>query len=177
MRRDSGHILDELLVLRAQEGDRRAFEALFRRWAPRIAARSMRLLADRDAAHDAAQDTWLAIARGIRSLDDPASFGAWVHRIVSRRCADHIRLKQRDRAATPDPEQQHGGTDDDEIERLREAIRSLPNEQQTLLRLHYLANVPVREIASMLGVPGGTVKSRLYHARQELRDSLERSRQ
>ncbi|MHC4217223.1 MAG: RNA polymerase sigma factor [Planctomycetota bacterium] len=183
MARSREDILDEWLVFRIQEGDTEALRELVSRWNPKLWRHARRLIGETDAAADALQDAWLAIVRGLPRLRDPAVFRSWAYRIVSRRCADWIRRRQRDRAmnqgAPADPAEAPApaGTPasaSDDIAAVRQAIRELPADHRLVLSLHYLEGLSVREIACALDIPAGTVKSRLHHARNILRETLER---
>ncbi len=174
---------DELLVLACREGNREAFEALARRWQPRLWRHARRLTGREDAAWDVVQEAWLTMARGLARLDDPAAFPRWAYTIVSRRAADWQRLCRRDEDVTGsgldqaelvDPGAASPTRPNSAVELLRRALCALPGERRALLSLHYLEGFGVAEIAEILGVPAGTVKSRLYHARHQLRDIIER---
>lgn len=183
MQRSPDDIQDELLVLRCQNGEPEALDALVARWQPRLWRLAARLTADRDAARDVAQDSWLAIVRGLRRLDDPARFRAWAYRIVANQCVDWIRRRAvrrdaaaglRDLASAQSDDPRPLGLDDvDPVARLRAALRRLPADQRTVLSLHHLDGLSVLEIAAVLDVPAGTVKSRLHKARGQLRSTLE----
>src|SRR5262245_7549520 len=95
-------VLTELLVLRAQAGRRDAVGLLVRAWHDRLWRYARRQTGSDDAANDVLQDAWTDIARGLPRLDDPARFGAWAYRIVSRRCALWIRKQQRRRVVERD---------------------------------------------------------------------------
>jgi RNA polymerase sigma factor (sigma-70 family) len=176
-------VANELLVLRSQGGDERALAVLYEYWSPRFARHAGRLTGRRDAVPDICQDAWLAIARGLAGLDDPARFPAWAYRIVSRRCADWIRRqvgaesKTTPLVADPVAPDAHapGAPGGDEIDLLRRAMRRLPATHQVVLALFYGDALGVREIARALEIPPGTVKSRLHHGRQALALILERS--
>jgi len=181
LRRTQEDIQDELLVLQCQEGDSEALEALIARWQPRFARLAWRLTSEREAARDIVQDTWLAIVRGLARLDDPARFRPWAYRIVKNKCVDWTRRRVVQRAATEelrgrateradiDPAEQ------DETRQLRHVIDRLPDEQRMILALHYSEQMSIVEIAAVLGVPPGTVKSRLFHARNRLKEAMERT--
>lgn len=173
-------IQDELLVMRCQDGDRQALGDLVRRWQPRLVQYAGRLVNGPDAAADVVQEAWLAIVRGLARLDDPARFRPWAYRIVTHKCADWTRRRQRSRATeaslvsdpvAPTPPQADAS---DEVEMIRKALRQLPNQQKAILALFYLDGMSVRLIAEILSLPEGTVKSRLFHARGHLKEVLER---
>ncbi|MHC4768741.1 MAG: RNA polymerase sigma factor [Planctomycetota bacterium] len=183
MARSREDILDEWLVLRIQEGDAEALREIVSRWNPRLWRHACYLIGQTDGAADALQDAWLAIVRGLPRLHDPAVFRSWAYRIVSRRCADWIRRRQRDRVVTeqvtPDLADAPApgadpAADRDDVTAVRQAIRELPGDHRLVLTLHYLDGLSVREIACALDIPQGTVKSRLHNARNTLRETLER---
>lgn len=182
-RSDPQRILEELLVLRAQGGDEAAWQDLVESCNSRLFAHAVTLLGDHVAAQDAVQEAWVAAFRGIRRLEDPARFRPWIMRIVSNKCADTIRRAQRWRTAaqelaedgkpTVDPEV--FVNDGDEIEALRRGLRRLPPDRRALLTMLYLRSMSIAEIAIVLDVPLGTIKSRLHHAREHLRKVLNRT--
>jgi RNA polymerase sigma-70 factor (ECF subfamily) len=170
---------DELLVLRCQEGDTEAFELLVGRWQRRLWRHAWRLTGDECAAWDAIQEAWIGMSRGISRLVDAAAFPAWAYQIVSNKCRDSVRRERRRRAATEtysewmqpkeqvvaDTEEQHGN--------LKEALDQLPGPDRAVLSLRYEEDFDTMEIACIMGIPEGTVKSRLFYARQRLRKYLE----
>lgn len=182
--RGAREVLDEMLVLSCQRGDAKALELLARRWHPRLLRHAYRLTGDREAAADTAQDAWIGIVRGIRRLRDPARFGAWALHIVQNKSRDWIRKESRRRDATlefesrslADPtvsgnseenERSMGGGD---VLLLRRAMEDLSDEQRAILRLFYVEDRSVGEIAEIVGLRPGTVKSRLFYTRRRLRE-------
>lgn len=180
MRRDADAILTELLVLRSQDGDAAALEQLIRRWHAPLLRHACRLTGTADEARDVLQTAWLAIIRGLRRLDDPAHFRAWAYRIVTNKSADWVRARQRDRQLNEQVKQSMPRNEPtsaqqrDDIEPLHRAMRALPADRRLLLSMHYLDGLSVGEIAVALSLRPGTVKSRLFHAREHLRQTLER---
>jgi RNA polymerase sigma factor (sigma-70 family) len=182
MQRSPDTVLDELLVLQAQGGDAEALSTLIERWQPRLYRHAVQLTGRHDVAADVTQESWLAVARGIRRLDDPACFPRWVLQIVSRKCTDSVRDQVRQRKLSEEvaaettelTERGNVGTSEDAGE-LRRALANLPGERRALLSMFYWDGLSVAEIAHVLSIPPGTVKSRLHHARQELKQVLERS--
>lgn len=174
MRRRQAHdVLDDLLVLNAQAGDEQAFAEIYRRWSPRLERHIGRLVEDRHAAHDVAQNVWLAIARGIRRLDDPAAFTSWAYRIATHKAADWTRERQRRRRLIASAPVDNGAiTSEVDLDPVRAAIRGLAPQQRALLSMHYADGLSLGHIAHALQVPIGTVKSRLHAARNEVRHSL-----
>ena len=166
-------VIDELLVTRCQEGHRESFDLLIRRWQRRLWRYARSLTGSNDAAWDVTQEAWMAILGRIRKLTDPAWFPAWAYRIVRNKCADYCRragrqrhlvdaLAERQRATVNPPRESPG-------QAVAEALQRLAPQRRELLMLRYGADRNIVEIAVILGVPTGTVKSRLHHAREELR--------
>jgi RNA polymerase sigma-70 factor (ECF subfamily) len=170
---ESGAAFDELLVTLAGAGDRGAIDRLARRWHPRL-LRTARRLVGPELAPGAVQDCWVSILGGIVRLRDPARFAPWAFGILRRRCADAIRRAQADRRtsgvvaadalpATALP---------DEALAIAQAIAALPPEQGLAAHLFYVEGLTLAEIAEVQGVPEGTAKSRLFHARRRLKAAL-----
>jgi RNA polymerase sigma-70 factor (ECF subfamily) len=183
MTRTQEDIQDELLVLQCQSGDGDALKALIVRWQPKLVGLAWRLTAQREAAQDIVQDSWMAIVRGLKRLDDPARFRTWAYRIVKNKCMDWMRRRAVERKASKElqdaallqsAETEGDSQSDRDIRLLRHAMSQLPQEQRAMLSLHYLDGMSVKEIGRVLDVPAGTVKSRLYHARNRLKQELER---
>lgn len=183
MNRDSKQVLTEWLVLSAQSGSETAFKELHDLWREDLRRLCFVKVQQPEAVGEIVNDAWLAIARGLRGIDDPACFPRWAFRIVERRCADWVRMRMRDRdretvavnaadylapadTATPEPS--------DEVVRLRAAIGRLPAHERELLHLYYELERSVAEIADVFAVPTGTVKSRLFSLREILRQQMER---
>ncbi len=172
---------DEWLVLRCQDGEPAALRVLVDRWDGRLRAHAWRLTRHPEAARDVTQEAWLAIARGLRQLNDPAFFRAWAYRIVTHKCADWTRANQRERklldgvrnepkSVNPPPAPCDSINEESDIQR---ALWRLPLEQRAILSMRYLGELSVIEIAAALDIPLGTVKSRLHKARNDLRLLLE----
>lgn len=176
--RSRERVVDEMLVLAAQARQVEAFEHLAARWHPRLLRHAWRLTGDPEGAQEAVQEAWMAVARGLWRLKDPGCFGPWALRIVSRRCADWIGRRWRTRLRTTGLDaasqaQAPADTHADDRERVREALRRLDPEQRALMAMFCVEALTVAEIAVVLEVPVGTVKSRLYHARERMRAVLE----
>lgn len=170
-------VLTELLVLRAQAGHADAIGLLVRLWHERLLRHAQRLAGRDDDAGDVLQDAWMDIARGLNGLEDPARFGAWAYRIVTRRCALGIRRQQRRREVERQVAAVDVSTNDcaatvDAVDDVRAALRQLPGEQKAILELRYVEDFNISQIAEALGIAAGTVKSRLFHAREHLRAIL-----
>ena len=136
-------IYDEWLVVRGRDGEDAALRELVERWQPKLLRHALRLTDGADAAGDVVQEAWVAILRGLRRLDDPACFRRWAYQIVTRKCADAVRERQRRRATTsslaaePADRTPAGRDDDDEIAALRRGMQQLPAEVKSLLAMFY----------------------------------------
>jgi RNA polymerase sigma-70 factor, ECF subfamily len=169
---------NEILVLRCQEGDIAAFEQLVKRWQERLWRHAWRLTGDENAAWDALQEAWIAISRGLRRLAEPAAFSAWAYQIVGNKCRDWLRRHRRQRQL----DELHGAEVQESYEpaqepeqyaNLRDALAQLSGPDRAIISLRYEDGFGTAEIAAILGIPEGTVKSRLFHARKRLRNYLE----
>lgn len=174
MERGTERIVDEYLVLAGQTGDQQALEALARRWTPKLLRYAGRLIGSVDLARDIVQDTWAGAIRGLASLDDPTRFPAWIYGIAHRKTMDCMRARTRQRRllavydtqCSEDSEQSHS----DGLIDMRRAMRKLSPEHRHVIALFYGADLDIDEIADVLSIPLGTVKSRLFNARRQLRD-------
>ena len=166
------------LVLRAQQGDEQAFASLVIAVGNRLHAVSKRILRDADLAEDATQQALLRMWRELPKLREPARFEAWSYRVVVRCCYAEGRKTRRwapNLHALPEADWAGPDTiapiwDRDQVER---GFRRLSLEHRAVLVLHYYLDLSPDEIAETLGVPAGTVRSRLFYAMRDLRASLE----
>jgi RNA polymerase sigma-70 factor (ECF subfamily) len=170
--------MSRVLVERAQAGDREAYEQLARGAARRLFLVASRILRDTDAAEDAVQGALISMWRDLPALRDPDRFDAWAYRLVIRHCHNEGRRERRIGVRVVDlSEDLRSGMDHigdvairDELGR---AFDGLSRDHRTVVVLHHLIGLPIAEIAVILGVPYGTVGSRLHHAMRALRASLE----
>ncbi|MBV6640627.1 MAG: sigma-70 family RNA polymerase sigma factor [Cyclobacteriaceae bacterium] len=175
----TNQVFEELLVLNARNGDAQAINLLVKRWNGRIRNQVYRHTQNAEVSGDISQEVWIAIFKSINTLQDVRKFGVWALSIASRKAIDWIRRNQVDRkregiremVAT---EMAEDSGDDQEmlIRRLRQALKSLPEDQRVILSLYYLEELAVPDIATILSIPAGTVKSRLYYARENLKQII-----
>ena len=169
--------MDRRLVEQAQAGDRDAYEALARASASRLYLTAHRIVHDADKADDAVQQTLVAMWRELPSLRDPDRFEAWTYRLVVRFCLNETRRARRRgvREIPLDemlPMRTDAFADFDLRDQLARALRELSVDHRTVVVLHHYAGLPVGEIADILGIPYGTVGSRLHHATRALRAAI-----
>jgi RNA polymerase sigma-70 factor (ECF subfamily) len=168
---------DAWLALRCQLGEREAFDLLIDRWHGPLWTYARRLTGSDDAAHDAVQDAWLRIVRGLPGLRDATRLRPWLFGIMRRTLMD--RLRGRYAAPTPsdvDPDTLAAGAPADDPEAgdaaLHQGLERLPVVEREALTLFYLRELSLDEVAELLGVPVGTVKSRLHRGRRMLRQAI-----
>lgn len=173
-RQDAQH--DEWLVVRCQLGEREAFEELIDRWHPPLWKYLRRVIGEDDLAADAQQEVWLRAIRGIHRLRDGARLRAWLFGIAHHVVMDLWRRRyalplvvdvETEGIAAVEPD----GLEE-EIETMHRELARLPVIEREVLTLFYLRELSIAQIAEALNVPSGTVKSRLFRARQLLRAEL-----
>ena len=170
--------MQQELVERARRGDHDAFAALAAAAIFRLDAAARLILRDPDQAKDAVQEALVRAWRDLPTLRDPARFDAWLHRLLYRACIDESRRLRRHRVDVdlspidrPDPDDATATmVDRDQIER---GFSRLEPEARALLVLHYYLDLPLPEVAVVLGIPLGTAKSRLHRATQLMRAALD----
>jgi RNA polymerase sigma-70 factor (ECF subfamily) len=170
--------MDTQLVVRAQSGDQQAFASLAMAIGDRLHAVAHRILRDTDLAEDATQQALLSVWRDLPQLRDPARFDAWSYRLLVRACyaearrtrrwSPNLRLLPTDEPMAPDG--LASVVDRDQLER---GFRRLSIDHRAVVVLHHYLDLPLPEVAEALGVPEGTVRSRLYNAMRGLRAALD----
>ncbi len=168
---------DELLVVRCQLGERAAFDELTRRWHPPLSKYVRRMAGNDDAANDLIQDVWLRALRGIGRLRDGARLCPWLFGIARRVLMDRLRHQYASRIDdTFDVAELAGRVDPDDVEQeiaaMEDELARLPVTEREVLTLFYLRELSLAEVSDVLDVPIGTIKSRLFRARQLLRRGL-----
>jgi RNA polymerase sigma-70 factor (ECF subfamily) len=178
VRKDIDLIYQELLVLRCQRGDRAALEKLVVSWERRLFYFIRRLGSEEQDAWDLLQQTWLKVLRGISALKEPRNLAPWLYRIARNTVINHghMRYLHRERLEEFPPavemEQDPGPRNLDDAEQIHHGLLQLALPHREVLTLHFLESMTVEQIAQVLEVPPGTVKSRLYHAKRALRAVL-----
>lgn len=175
----NAQVTDAELAARAAAGDGAAFGQLVDRYAPQIRRVTRALLRDPEDADDAAQDALLACWRHIARYDPERPFGPWLTRIAVNSAHDTRRRRQV-RAAEPLAPDLPAATASPESNtsraefraRLDRALHDLPERQRMAVTLFDAEGFGHREIAEILGVPEGTVRSDVFHARRALREAL-----
>lgn len=170
-----GWLLDRQLVERAQRGDETAFAMLVQRSGDRLHAVACHILRDSDLAADATQQACIEMWRRLAQLRDPDRFDAWAYRIVVRAAYAECRRRSVWRVTADLPgsagmDASHGVDDRDQLER---GFARLSMDHRTVVVLKHFGGLSNTEIADVLEVSEGTVRSRLFYAMQMLRAALE----
>ncbi len=185
---------DAVLVARCKENDLSAFDQIVERYQHKIYGYVKRLVGNETDAEDITQEVFLKALTSLRSFREESSLQTWLFRIATNLCRDMHRRRQREKGWFPlwrrvDGEDDSGEENAIEIpdertnpenlvlsaelnEILLQAIDRLPLAMREVLVLHDMESMSYEEIACALGIPLGTVKSRLFHARARLRDAL-----
>jgi RNA polymerase sigma-70 factor, ECF subfamily len=170
--------IEARLLERARGGDARAFEALVRRYDAALRSLAFRLLGDRDRMDDALQEAYVKAFRGLPSFRGESRLGTWLHRIAYNACVDElersrkvVRLPLDELGDRPDPAAPLDAAAESRSE-LADALRALPLEERAAVLLVDAHDFTYEEAADVLGVPPGTIASRLNRARPRLRRAL-----
>ena len=179
---------DQELIKRCLAGDLDAFRDLIEPHQASVFRIALSVLGNREEAEEATQDTFVRVYRGLHSFRGDAAFRGWVCRVAVNTCYNASRRARRRRAVekamdpwilpetgSGDKASPESETADREIGRkLRELIRKLPEKLHEVVVLSYLRDLSHDEIADALGIPRGTVKSRLHLARERLARDIRR---
>lgn len=180
----SQELQEKELVVRCLQGDQEAYRALFNRYFDELSRTAAILMKSPADADDVVQETFIRTFQALQSYDLDRPFRPWLHRILLNVCKDVWKRRRwlfipiesaydvSDQNA-PDPEACF--LKDDELRRLAQAIRELSPKHQAVVALYFLNEMRISDVAEAVGVPEGTVKSRLHHAVRALRKRLERS--
>jgi RNA polymerase sigma-70 factor (ECF subfamily) len=168
------------LVVRASTGDQDSFSLLAAAAIPGLYRIAYLIVRDTEAARDAVQDALMTAWRDIRALRDPGRFDAWLHRLTVRAC---YRVARRERIRAHSevpllPTHDMPSSDGEHLliaarDQLERGFRRLSTQERAVLVLHYYLDLPQAEAAAILGIPVGTMKSRLNRATQALRAALD----
>ena len=178
--RELAHLSDEALVLLAARSQQGALAELYDRYGRPAYGLALRILRDEALAEDAVQEAFLGVWRtASRFVPERGKASTWILTLVHRRAVDLVRREERRRADTlehaPEP---GGGAVDEEAwlrlqrERVQDALRQLPDQQREAIELAYYGGFTQSELAERLGLPLGTIKSRMFMGLARLRELL-----
>jgi RNA polymerase sigma-70 factor (ECF subfamily) len=164
----------DLLVLAMQAGDKRAFSLLYRHYHRDLRRFAAYLLHNPAAAEDLVHNVWLKVSKRIGRLQDPQLFTSWLYRAVRWEVLDyHKQAVQRKQQSLGDNDGCNSAVTDDNSCDLTKAMALLADNERLVLQLHYLHELELTQIALVLDIPVGTVKSRLHRARKQLQQQLQ----
>lgn len=159
-----------VLVVRCQLGERDALAELVRTWHTQLWNYARRMAGDAETADELTQETWVAVLRGLPKLRTPEKFAPWLFTIARRTLANRLRAQYAHREPVAEPVPEH----EDPLDRveLLAGLADLPLLEREVLVLFHVHDLSLQECAEVIGVPAGTVKSRLFRARRMLRDAM-----
>ena len=176
------------LIKKCKKGNREAFNKLFETYQSQVINIAYSMLSDREDAYDAAQEVFVRVYRNINSFKEEASFNTWLYRIITNVCSDILRKRQKGSKVVsisqmseensdidipdeaPTPEESMELTERQAV--VREAISQLREEYRVIITMCDIEGMSYDDIAEMLKVPKGTVKSRINRARNSLKKIL-----
>jgi RNA polymerase sigma-70 factor (ECF subfamily) len=174
---DEDLLRTELLVIRCQRGDRSAFTSIVELWERPLFYYLRRLAPSEAATWDILQETWLRAFRSMRTLRDPRTLPAFLYRTARNAALDHLRYQHREEPLDNRPDDRAASWNHvaafDNADDVHHALDLLPIGQREALALYFLEDLSLDEIAMLLGVPVGTVKSRLHYGKLAIRKILE----
>jgi RNA polymerase sigma-70 factor (ECF subfamily) len=170
--------MDTDVVVRAQGGDQAAFAQLATEGGRRMNALAVGILRDRDLAEDAVQQALLSIWKDLPQLRDPARYESWSYKLLVRACYAEARKRKRRMAevlgvTTREPvagDEIHVVADRDQLER---GFQRLSLDHRAVVVMHHYLDMPLEAVATALGIPAGTARSRFHRAMASLRSALE----
>ncbi|PSF35269.1 RNA polymerase subunit sigma [Aphanothece hegewaldii CCALA 016] len=180
---------DSTLVLQCQQGDGKAFQQLYRRYQPRVSS-TLYQLCGSEMLDDLLQEVFCRVWRGLPKLRQPSYFSTWLYRICWNVATDGRRqfAKRQLETSFPSTEPEDTLAVEENLSRpqdtpdllqlhyqdlVQRGLKTLSLEHRVVLVLHDLEDLPQKEISKILQIPTGTVKSRLYYARNAIRQYLQ----
>ena len=169
----------EKIVHRCQDGEREAFEELFEIYQPRLKYYVRRLNSRGTNIDDILQDIWLTVFKKIHKLKDAQSFVVWLYRIARNKVYDGFRRKDSLLRLPEEDELPVSGSDEpvfdaNDTEKLHRALNKLKHHHREALTLCFIEQMSYQSIADVVGCSIGTVRSRMFYAKQSLRKEMER---
>ena len=165
------------IVHRCKAGERKAFEELFEIYQPRLKYYVRRLDGGGANTDDTLQDVWLTVFKKIKKLKDAGSFNVWLYRIARNKVYDRFRKKDRFVSLPEEELAVSGGEepvfDADDAEKLHHALNELKPHHREVLTLCFIEQMDYQSIAEVVDCRIGTVRSRIFYAKQSLRKEME----
>lgn len=171
---------NELLILRCQAHDESAFRELVERWEPSLYYYLRRITRSESDVWDILQETWVAVFKSIRKLQDPRKFPGWLYKLARNQASNWLRKEQKHDHVQNDEsfEQSQLASEwvftSERAELVHELVEELRLPYREVITLFFLEEFSIREIGEIVEAPEGTIKSRLHYAKKELREALEK---
>lgn len=171
---------DRFLILQYREGNTAVLPVLVKRYHKVFCKKAYWITKDKEIAKDIAQECWIIIIDKLHTLENVDRFKNWAFRIVYTKAVDGIKHRNKERNVLDSFRILESDNQPSEEERNRiqlallKAIRKLPKEKQDIIRLFYAEEYSITEISAFLNIPIGTVKSRLFKAREKLKSLLKK---
>lgn len=169
----------ENIVIRCKSGDKNAFEKLFELYQPRLKYYIRRLNSSNTETEDILQDIWITVFRKIRRLKDNKSFPVWLYRIARNKVYGRFRRSEKfvelpEEKNHPQCSDEDHGFSTEDAERLHKALNKIQSHHREVLTLSFIEQMSYQAIADVVGCSIGTVRSRIFYAKQSLRKEMER---
>jgi RNA polymerase sigma-70 factor, ECF subfamily len=168
---------DNTAIQKCREGERDAFRHLVERYQAEATGHAVAILGNRDDALDAVQEAFIDAFQALNRFDLKRRFYPWFYTLLRNRCFKLFAGRRRQEAESSDEMEilsPAAGVSREESLSLEQALLALTPEQRELITLKHLGGLSYEELAARFAVPVGTIMSRLYHARQKLRQNLTR---
>jgi len=171
-------LIEQMLILRCQMGDRSAMAALIERYQRPLRYFISRLLDDAQASEDLLQETWLTVIRRIHGLKKPEAFSIWLYRIARNKVYHQLRKKKVWSELNENIRASNENQDDivslEDVAKIHRCLNKLRPEHKEVLMLRFLEQMSYQQITEVLDCHLGTVKSRVYYAKLALKKELEK---
>lgn len=171
-------LVNEWLVLSYQSGNKAALNLLVKRWHRPLIKKILIKIQNLEAAKDIAQDCWVVVINSIYRLNNPADFGGWLMKIASNKSIDWLRKKgveQKYLANALDNNELSDENPDHRMTMIRNmqvAFDQLSLKDRKIIYMHYSMGLTIKDISEKLNISEGTVKSRLFTARENLKNKI-----
>jgi RNA polymerase sigma-70 factor (ECF subfamily) len=167
-----------ILVLKCQRRDEKAFREIVNIWEPRLYYYLRRIVENENDVWDILQETWLAVFQNIRKLEDPLKFSTWLYRIGHNKAVSLLRKENRYAQITTEQISNHYENNttisvvNEQAELVHKLLGKLKLVHREIITLYFLEGFSINEMARIIGISEGTVKSRLYYAKHKLHEML-----
>ena len=166
-------LYDEILLLKASNGDHQAFSEFVKRWTPKMFYYIKRLVSKDHQVEDILQNVWINLYNSLGRLKNIAGYRVWIFTVARTKAIDHFRGELRHNWEPLPEEAVSDFSTELDAEAVHFALGKLKPAVRDILTLYYLDDLCLEEIGKILAIPVGTVKSRLFHARRILRRYIE----